>query len=86
MIAAIVVLGLGLTLALGIFQHQRREACQVRNDQITAQNQAQDHSRAFLSDVADAMKADGLKTTPAALDRYINQIKEQDRLSPIDCG
>lgn len=85
MVSAILVLGFTLSGVLWLYQHQRAEVCHQRNEQIVAQNQATDRSRAFLRDVAVAMHADGDHRTAHALDDYIAQTEHGPRLQPIAC-
>lgn len=82
---ALVVLALGNGAALKLVTLQRTEACETRNTQIERQNEAQDRSRAFLEDVAKAMRADGNHRTSMALEHYIEQTEEAPRLQPIKC-
>jgi hypothetical protein len=85
MFAAIITLGGMTAVALSVFTRQRQEACNARNEQIIRQNDSEDRSRAFLSDVAENMRRDGDTNTAMALDRYIYQIERQDRLEPVKC-
>jgi uncharacterized protein HemX len=82
---ALVILALGNGVALKLITYQRAEACQTRNVQIERQNEAQDHNRAFLKDVATAMHKDGAHATAMALERYIEETEKAPRLQPVKC-
>jgi hypothetical protein len=85
MVAAILVLGASNAGVLAFFRYQRAESCHERNEQITAQNQANEASRKFLRDVAMAMHADGDRQTAHALDDYIAQTEHDPQLQPVRC-